>query len=163
MHLLGPFAFLMTIAGKLGCDLFSKSPWFVHKGNVYELQVAPEGSHGSQRETTEELLRGWPHLILVCWRLSHHMSEQCALKCVRVCVCAYERAWVVILKPLFASTAAPNSCPTTWKRGECFNSYFYPPACLHTSSPNQTSTSKLRLQKIPSRTACGDFQENDVS
>lgn len=55
---LGPFALLMPIVGHLGCGLSCESPSYEHTGDVYELQVAPEGSQGSQRETAEELLRG---------------------------------------------------------------------------------------------------------
>lgn len=70
----------------------------LHMGDVYELQVPPERSQGPQRETTEQPVWGWHHLILMCWRLDYHRIGGSVLKCV--CVCACTCAWEVILMSL---------------------------------------------------------------
>lgn len=160
MYWFGPSASLTPIVGHLGCGLSCEPPpdTCTHTGDVYELQVAPEGSPGSQRETTEELLREWHHLILTRQRLNHHRSWGYAL--LYVCV------WEVILMSLFASAAAPKVLPAHLKEDESFWSYFCPPACLSpdfllSKHPlpllNQGEDFKAMALKIPSLTTWREF------
>ena len=88
---------------------------YVHAGGVCELQVAPEGSQRSQRETAEEPLRGWHHLIPMRRRLAHHESGRHALKCVSVW--RWTCAWEVILMSLFAPHWSPKVPSAHLKEG----------------------------------------------
>lgn len=152
------FASLTLIVCHLGCGLSCEPPWYVHTGDVYELQVAPEGSQRARRETTEELLRGWHHLILTCRRLSHHRSRGRVLKCV--CVCMWY--WCHCLAPLLLSTHLrerrkflllflSTSMPLPWLSPE------------QTALPMLNQGQDFKARKNPSLTTCRVIQEAEVS
>lgn len=93
----------------------------MHIDDVYELQVAPWGSKGSLRETTEELLRGWHHLIL----MPHHRSRDWSTE---MCVCW---SWLFALLLPQWPVLPPISClklflssriPLLWLSGQTFTS-----------------------------------------